>query len=308
MSASDCWAVGSSNVARINQTLIERWDGTSWTIVSSPNSPMLSNYLKGVTCVSTSNCWAVGVSGSINQTLIERWDGTSWAIVSSPNTSTTQNNTLVAVTCVSASNCWAAGYYSTGNAVQNGVYQTLIERWDGTAWAIVSSPNTSTTQRNQLFGVTCVSAAADCWAVGSYVNGSISQTLIERWDGTSWAIVSSPNILITQSNSLLGITCVSASDCWAAGSYSNGSVQQTLIERWDGTSWAIVSSPNTSIAQSNGLTGVTCVSASNCWAVGSYYNASGVSRTLIERWNGTAWAIVSSPNTPALRRTTFSWA
>jgi len=26
-----------------------------------------------------------------------------------------------------------------------------------------------------------------------YYNGSTIQTLIERWDGTSWAIVSSPN-------------------------------------------------------------------------------------------------------------------
>ena len=73
-------------------------------------------------------------------------------------------------------------------------YQTLIERWDGTSWAIVTSPNTSTTQNNFLYGVTCVSAS-DCWAVGYYVNASSNayQTLIERWDGTSWAIVTSPN-------------------------------------------------------------------------------------------------------------------
>ena len=139
-----------------------------------------------MTCVSASNCWAVGFSQSlvgtsnINQTLIERWDGTAWAIVSSPNTNPTQNNYLDGVTCVSASNCWAVGRYYTGNAVQSGVYQTLIERWDGTSWAIVTSPNTSATLSNFLYGVTCVSAT-DCWAVGYYYNGSVSLTLTEHY-------------------------------------------------------------------------------------------------------------------------------
>jgi hypothetical protein len=40
----------------------------------------------GVTCVSASDCWAVGytvlpITGSYYQTLIEHWDGTSWSIV-----------------------------------------------------------------------------------------------------------------------------------------------------------------------------------------------------------------------------------
>jgi len=206
-------------------------------IVSSPNAAAWpKNFLYGVTCVSASDCWAVGFSQSlvgtsnINQTLIERWDGTAWAIVSSPNTNPTQNNYLDGVTCVSASNCWAVGRYYTGNAVQSGVYQTLIERWDGTSWAIVTSPNTSTTQYNYLFGVTCVSAS-ECWAVG--LSGtSLGQTLIERWDGTSWAIVTSPNTSATLSNFLYGVTCVSATDCWAVGYYYNGSVSLTLTEHY----------------------------------------------------------------------------
>ena len=107
-------------------------------------------------------------------------------------------------------------------------FQTLIERWDGTSWAIVTSPNTSTAQNNVLFGVTCESAS-ECWAVGSYYNGGTGQTLIERWDGTSWAIVISPNTSTTQNNSLNSVTCVASNDCWAVGSYLVG---QTLTERY----------------------------------------------------------------------------
>jgi hypothetical protein len=94
-----------------------------------------------------------------------------------------------------------------------------------------------------------------------------------------WSIVSSPSARNASQtfNFPSGVTCVSASDCWAVGfSWAGSNSHQTLIERWDGTAWAIVSSPNTSPTRENVLFGVTCVSASNCWAVGDYYNAPGV--------------------------------
>src|SRR4029077_2382050 len=121
--------------------------------------------------------------------------------------------------------------------------QTLVERWDGRSWTIVTSPNTSTTQNNVLYGVTCASAS-ECWAVGYSFNGTANQTLIERWDGASWAIVTSLNTLALAQN-LSGVFCVSASDCWAVGGSSNGISSQTLIEHWDGNLWAIVASANT---------------------------------------------------------------
>src|SRR5207253_503535 len=97
------------------------------------------------------------------------------------------------------------------------------------------------------------------------------------------------------------VTCTSASDCWAVGFYYNNTTAQTLIEHWNGTNWAFVTSANTSVIQSNQLFGVTCVSASDCWAVGNYENDTpsqgGPFQTLIEHWDGTAWAIVASPNT-----------
>ena len=291
--ASDCWAVGSYFNGVAYQTLIERWDGTAWAIVSSPNSFITQrNALAAVTCVSASNCWAVGsyFNGSVDQTLIERWDGTAWSIVSSSNTLITQDNALSAVTCTAALDCWAVGYHFNGS-----VNQTLVERWDGTSWSIVNSPNALITQHNRLLGVTCATAS-DCWAVGYHFDGSVNQTLIEHWDGNSWAIVTSPNPLIPQSNRLSAVTCVSASDCWAVGFSFDGSVNQTLIEHWNGTSWTIVASPNTSITQSNTLAAVTCTSASDCWAVGYYSNGS-ANQTLTEHWDGISWAIVNSPNT-----------
>jgi hypothetical protein len=273
-STTNCWAVGyyESPNGRFHyaQTLIEQWDGTSWSIVASPNtSTSHNNYLNGISCISSSSCWAAGdYAGSAEQTLLEHWDGSAWYIITSPNTSTSQNNYLNAITCVSSSECWAVGDYYNGTT-----YQTLIEVWNGSSWSIASSPNTSTSQNNDLNAVTCVSAF-QCWAVGNYYNGSAYQTLILSWNGFSWSIASSPDTSATQSNDLKGVTCPSSSQCWAVGDYSNGTTNQTLIEQWNGSSWSIVSSPNTSTSQSNYLLGVACSSTSACWTAGDYNNGS----------------------------------
>ena len=123
---------------------------------------------------------------------------------------------------------------------------------DSATWAIVTSANTSTTEENVLYGVTCISPS-NCWAVGEYYS-SVSgkyKTLIEQWNGSAWSIVPSPNANATEDNELYGVTCLSASDCWAVGEYSNGTADQTLVEHWNGSSWAIVPSANTSATQAN---------------------------------------------------------
>jgi hypothetical protein len=294
-SASDCWAVGYSDTGNGYSTLIERWNGSFWAIVSSPNNSG-NNILYGVGCTSMSDCWAVGTyfNGKLFQrTLIEHWNGAVWNIVSSPNRglSSPPIDVLAGVACISASECWAAG----SNDDQNGVGQTLIEQWDGTAWTIVDSPNPSGS--NGFIAVTCASPSPpeECWAVGETVTGlGSAQTLIEEWNGGGWSIVSSPNS--GGYDDLRGVTCASRGDCWAVGNYSGATNDQTLIEHWNGILWAIVSSPNTSTLQSNYLNGVTCASASDCSAVGYYSNGSGVFQTLIEQWDGNLWTIVSSPN------------
>ncbi len=76
VSANDIWAVGESQNATsgIPSTLIEQWNGTSWSIVASP-SPGSAASLRGAAADPTSGqAWAVGnfrsPSGA-DQTLIE---------------------------------------------------------------------------------------------------------------------------------------------------------------------------------------------------------------------------------------------
>ena len=65
------------------------------------------------------------------------------------------------------------------------------------------------------------------------------------------------------------VSCVTSTLCWAVGEYQSGTgTDQTLVEEWDGTSWALVASPNTGPTDANLLISVACASSIECWAVG----------------------------------------
>jgi hypothetical protein len=148
-----------------------------------------------------------------------------------------------------------------------------------------------------LKGVSCVRAGF-CMAVGYYPASTRYQTLTERWDGSSWSRLSSPNPGDTQGNFLSAVSCASATFCMAVGYQTTGQADQNLSEKWNGIRWSLVSSPATSSTQSDGLDGVSCASATFCMAAGSY-STGGKDRTLTENWDGTRWNLVSSPNLSA---------
>ena len=261
----------------VEQTLVENWNGTTWTIATSPNSGTGSNILTGVACTSSTSCIAVGYYfniSSIAQTLVESWNGTAWTISTSPNQSSSANS-LAGVSCTSSTACTAVGVSVSPTSIA----QTLIERWNGTAWSISSSPNPSGTS-NELNGVKCTSSTG-CIAVGDYYNASnVDQTLVEGWNGSTWAVVASPD-QGTMQNYLGGIACASATSCVAVGFFRNpSSVPQTLVESWNGSTWAIVASPDQG-SGSNLLSSVACTSSTSCTAVGAY-TSGGSSQTLVE--------------------------
>jgi|SRR5260221_476376 len=177
ISGNNAWAVGAVNNSGTSQTLVEHWNGTSWTVIASPSPGGYSDVLDSVVAISAKNVWAVGYSfvsnSSLPQTLIEHWNGMSWSVVPSPNAG--GYNILSSVARVPGTSLlWAVGnYYSSAN---NTVQQTLIEQWNGTTWSIVPSPNPGS--NNSLWGMAWVPGTSQLWAVGN-ANTSSSQTLTE---------------------------------------------------------------------------------------------------------------------------------
>lgn len=307
-SSTNCFAVGFFSVSGsgMDKTLIERWNGVRWAVVASPN-PAGAKFsrLFGVGCQSASSCFAVGnqyfPASRSGKTLIERWNGKAWSIVASPNPAAGwANPQLNGVSCT-ATACLAVGLKSF---TSSDCCQTFAQRWDGTAWSTVPTPNLTGSRYSRLDAVSC-RATLGCVAVGGFATTGVFMTLVERWNGTSFSVVASPNHTdLGEGDQLASVSCPSATSCEAAGSWFLGGDGKpaTLIERWNGTQWSIVTSndPPRSYAE---LHGMSCAAATNCTAVGDYFapppNGFNGSKTLIERWNGTAWSIVASPNAGA---------
>ncbi len=186
-SADDAWAVGwtgGSGEGTGQTTLIDHWDGTSWTRVSSPNADGSANALYGVTAISADDAWAVGytlASDGKPRSLTMHWNGSTWSVVSSP--SPAGDSGLQGVSAASADDIWAVGQTDTcGHG--GGNCTTVIMHWDGSAWTVVSSPDPSSGYLNSLLGVAVISGDSDdVWAVGTT---DYASTLITHWDGTGW--------------------------------------------------------------------------------------------------------------------------
>src|SRR5205814_5349554 len=93
---------------------------------------------------------------------------------------------------------------------------------------------------------------------------------------------------------LFGISALSSSKAWSAGQWF-GTRSSTLAERWNGTKWSQVSTPD-GADQANQLDAIAMASGSNGWAVGWDVGGSGFQQTLTELWTGTKWKIVPSPD------------
>jgi hypothetical protein len=211
-----------------------------------------------------------------------------WSLQHTPGAST---RSLLSVSCASATACTATGARTSGT-----INRTIAEGWNGTRWSAEPTPKISGGTDSFLRGVSCTSAAS-CVAVGDYWNGTMDVTLAERWNGSAWSAVPVPDPSGAVSSYLFGVSCVSARACTAVGDYiSSNREQEALAERWDGSAWSIQPTRGPPGPRQNVLLGVSCTAASACIAVGLSTKPSGASRTLAERWNGSAWSIQPTPN------------
>ena len=297
-STTSCTAVGdfvSSADEPLAATLAEAWNGSTWTIEATPNPVGSENIdaLQSVACSSTGSCLAVGyftrLSGLASTTLAEAWNGTKWRIQTTPDSRS--NSALYGLSCDQAGTCTAVGYSRN----RSGTHLGLIEVTNGDEWRIQSSPVPEAGVSSVLKGVSCTTPTA-CTAVGSYANSSnTTEPLAEGWNGTDWSVQPTADPSTTRHNVFESVSCSSPNACTAVGQSSSKSSYSTLAERWDGTSWTIEPTPDP-MGEGAQLTGVSCASATACTAVGYYITDLGLADTLAETWNGSDWAIQTTPN------------
>ena len=181
--ATSCTAVGWGGWITIDhrytlKTLIEHWDGTKWTVQSSPNPGTVppeiaeikgsENELQGVSCVSTSACTAVGSYTELieleegvyelkRKTLALKWDGSKWSQQSTPEPSGVTYNGLEDVSCISAESCIATDF----------AWESLTFAYSlrGGTWSVHETNEHSGGGELRMWGVACTASNA-CMAVG----------------------------------------------------------------------------------------------------------------------------------------------
>ena len=279
-SASVCTVVGASYPASGDRVLAERWNGSKWSIQTTPTPSSGKAILNGVACPTATNCFAVGDSEAKNGNppLIEKWNGSKWSIQTVPHPQGVPY-TFYSVACRSTSDCTAVGEIP-GAA---GAAKALIVHWNGSTWS-ARTPALPTGGRSSfLTDVRCPSAT-QCLAVGdSYVpdGGGLSDTLglAEAWNGHTWTILATPRPVTSATDDFYSVACPSPSKCVIVGSYSGTGVVP-LAMRWDGSSFTVDTTQ--SVGDFSYLDSVNCNGANACVAVGEG-RPSTLDRTLVER-------------------------
>ncbi len=214
--SDDIWAVGTTvNIGSPDVTLIEHWDGTSWTMVDSPNPGAVSSELQAAAASSATDVWAVGArinTGSFYQRpMTLHWDGTTWKPFHAPNPlGCSGHSYLTAVTALATDSAWATGWCGSGGSSAERGY---VLHWDGQKWSLVKVIGQAIAPYSETYGIAATSAS-NIWVVGSYrqpPNGTTT-ALTYHYNGTRWRRVAGQPSAIT----LAGVTTGSAG-VWSVG-------------------------------------------------------------------------------------------
>ena len=166
--------------------VVERWNGSSWSMVASPQSAE-GTYLSGVACTGPSDCWIVGSltnnAGSAGSALFEHWNGRAFTATSLSSLSGSPGDFLRQVDCVNASDCVAVGASGLQGGIAKGM-EPAAAGWNGSSWSSVATTK-PTAFASMLDSVSCGSLS-ECFAGGFDLDpsgqGVAFRALLERLD------------------------------------------------------------------------------------------------------------------------------
>jgi photosystem II stability/assembly factor-like uncharacterized protein len=321
--ASICNIVGSTNPSGGAAVVARSTNGgDTWRAQKTSTAVEILN---GVSCVSKTSCKAVGETKKGAPVIVASpITGVFWPSETPP----AADGDLLSIVCISTTFCWAGGY-SAGFASG-----AIAETADGGAtWSPDSVPG-GPTGVQEVTGVTCKgSPTIHCFATGNWANYGQSPYLmrststVKTWTDvttlpkptgvpgtlegasclTAKACVFVGNdadyFVLTTTNGgstftkkvvpsgvtgLMGVSCVSTSDCTAVGSASDGAAA-ILRSTNGGATWSSQTAPT----GTGSLNSVSCASATHCVAVGQ--EDTGGPAVLVTTDGGTIWSSVTAP-------------
>ncbi len=241
-----------------DQIAITHDGGETW---HQSDLPVTLSDATGLACVDADTCAALGIDASGNSTFLETTDGgETWATVAGPSQLTSTIG-VTAMACASADSCVAVASDPGG---QSGEALSFVTDDGGASWTNSDLPTDFVPGGQRA--IQCVSAT-DCVVSGFYQSpdgssgippGTIVYTLD---DGATWASATLPS----GPGPLSSVSCGDPTDCVASFFGDDGSSTEILASTDGGQSW---SEANASGLPAAFVTGVSCPTASVCWAGG----------------------------------------
>lgn len=259
------WAVGYYVNGKFQQqTLIEHFNGTVWSVVPSPSPGALQNILFGVAAITDSDVWAVGGEQDATglwHTLAEHWNGTSWSVVNAVDAGSSGNH-FYAVKAIASNSVYAVGQQA-GAGFPNKV---LIEHWDGKSWSVVSSP----TDAASALPLGLTATASSLTLVGQQETDTAPYTTyVAAGTPSALSIPTTPNSG-TGENDLFAAATAADGSTWAVGwdiDTSTGNHDPLILQGVSGV-WSLVPSPALAAGSDSGFAAITAIPGGGMWAVG----------------------------------------
>jgi hypothetical protein len=300
ITADDVWAVGfyppSAAVTNLpfsvnDSTLIEHWNGTSWSIVGAPDATTSDN-LNSVSADSSSDIWAVGgatyvipITGGTpplyqpivyDAPLVEHWNGASWKIVPAPTLGLDPHNPaalakakslaltaspenvasadLTSVHAIAPNDVWAAGivFFANTSSATFRADETFTEHWNGSRWSVVAAPDVTVAETRSAAGDDLVAVAGSSGDVWAVGRAQPIGSLALHWNGSAWSVFPTPQT--GEGGFLQAVLDLGPGNVWAAGDE---------IDRWDGQTWAQM--PTVDGTPIAGITAIAAPGADDIW-------------------------------------------
>lgn len=133
--------------------------------------------------------------------------------------------------------------------------------------------------------------ASSCGAAVGYIDRGLGTEVLpmaDLWNGGSWSNQPTQSLPAGSiSGETVQVSCPAAGSCITVGYEYDGTHTRTLAERGDGSSWSIEPTPAVPAAEIAELEGISCPSATTCFAVGgSWESPSAQAHLLFEERSG----------------------
>lgn len=270
--------------------LIVKWDGTSWSKVTTTALTPRSTPYVGTIAKSGTDLYVGGVfTASAGSNNIAKIDSSGAVSAILKGVSGGLYDSDVEEIAVVGSDVYVGGVFGQVlDASSAAVTNTAgLAKWNGTAWSAVGSglDGISPTSAKAVNGLLAASST-ELYVGGQFLTaGGVPDTSkVAKLTSSTWSRLGEGF-----TSGLVATFAKSGTDIYAGGNFTTtGATTVNGIAKWNGTAWSALGS---GVSGGGAVVEALAVDASgNLWAGGNFTSVGGVAANNIARWNGSSWS------------------